>query len=380
VSGVSARTAFIYGRPGPHPLNRSFASGLAADFVPLDFLLRWYDVPTGRARKYLSWLLCAALFPRRRSYDVFLSDGIQFLPAIMKRLGLVRRRQKVAALVAGETLFFLHAGRYTGASARAQRWAISQFDALFCLSELQTELARSFVKNGRPLLFTTRGGIASERIPPLLGNRPSLDGRTLIFVGDGPSEWRGWYKGVDVLLETVDRLATTTAGVDLRMLGQWDAAYLDGLFGRFPATRRVTTVSEERLVGPAGPSPHLAAAALYVHLGRGEAFGISVLEAMCAGLPALVSEWTGAREVVARVDPRLVVPAAAARAAQQIEWYFGLSNAERQALSARSREAAAAQTQDAARDGFVDEFRRMLGHFRLPDLSPGPIEAATARG
>lgn len=368
---MTVRTAFIYGRPGPHPLNRTLAQAVATSFVPIDFLLRWHDVPSSRVRRYLSWLLCALFFPGRRRYHVFFTDGIQFLPLLMRRLGLLNARQRVVGLVANETFFFLRAHRYPKASERAQIWAINRYDALICLGRMQTELARTFVKDGRPLILTNRAAIARQRVSALSQNRPALDGRGVLFVGDGPSQWRGWYKGLDLLVESVALVASEGHSPRLRVLGTWDRDYVESLFARFPESRRRSEFSEERLVGADNVlSSHLADTALYVHLGRGEAFGITVLEAMCAGIPALVSEWTGAREAVEQVDPRLIVPLDPARAAERIGWYFGLSSGERRALSVRSREVASQYTEDRARAVFLEEFRRMLRHFDLPDLDP----------
>ncbi len=284
----------------------------------------------------------------------------------MRRLGLLSPCQRVVAIIADETLFFLRRDRYRKTSARALTWAINEYDALICMGQMETELAESFVKNNRPLLWTIRSGISPRRLPVLLQNRPALDSQTMLFIGNGPSEWRGWYKGIDLLLHSIELLVSQLAGLRLIVVGQWDQSYVKTLFARFPGSSRVT-----EFVGVVDDlSPYLTNVALYAHMGRGEAFGISVLEAMCAGVPTLVSEWTGAREAVEQVDPKLIVPLDSERAAEQIRWYFSLSSNERQALSTRSREVAAEYTEEKARDVFVSEFRRMLRHFDLPDLNP----------
>jgi glycosyltransferase involved in cell wall biosynthesis len=332
----------------------------------VDFLLRWYDVRASRLRRCASWCLCALCFPRRGSYDVFLTDGLQFPPLLMRRLGLLRRGQRVVALVADETFAFLRAGLFRARAARGLLWALHQYDAVICLARFESELVKSFVRGDRPVVLTARSGLQAERLPALLATRPVLDGRSIVFVGHGPDGRRGWYKGLDLLLEAV-----AAAGTDVRLLvvGRWDAEYRRRLLERVPAV-----ASHVEFVGPVDdPTPHLAAAALYVHLARGEAFGVSVLEAMAAGLPALVSDWTGAREAVEQVDPRLVVSLDPGEAAERIRWYLGLPPADRRALSARSREVAAGYTEERARATFVEEFRRLLRHFDLPDLRPAEV-------
>lgn len=363
---MSVRIVFLYGRPGPHPFHRALAQALAPDFLPVDFLLRWYDVPASRLRRYLSWLLCALFFAGRDAYHVFFTDGIHFPPLIMRKLCLLRRRQKVVALLDDHTLYFLRAGRYPRLSARALRWALNTYDALICVGEMQTELARAEVTGERPLVLTTRSGISRHRLPLLVQNRPNLEGRTILFIGNGPSGWRAWYKGADLLLEAFDLATATLTGLRLRIVGEWDHQYVEELLARFP--RAAAWVE---FAGVAHDlAPYLAQAALYVHLGRGEAFGISVLEAMCAGVPAIVSEWTGAREAVAEVDSGMIVSLEAKQAAERIRWYFGLPLDERRAFSDRSREVAARYTEEHAQAAFVGQVRRILRRFDLPDLNP----------
>lgn len=371
---MNARSVFVYGRPGPHPFHRALAETIAPDFVPVDFMIRWYDVPASQIRRYLSWIVCALLFPNRRKYDVFLSDGIQFLPPLMRRLGLLRREQKVAALVDNETLFFLRAGRYPKATARALIWAMNQYDVLICIGRMQSELAAGFARPLRPVILTAKSGVARDRLPALLQNQPALSANTVLFIGNGPSDWRGWYKGLDVLLRAIELVGGDIAELRLCIVGEWDREYLGLLGAQFPGARSMTD-----FVGRAADlSPHLASASLYVHLGRGEAFGISVLEAMCGGLPALVSEWTGAREAVEQVDPRLVVPCAAESAAERILWYFSLPLARKRELSARSRDVAGQYTEERALRSFVEVYREMLRRFDLPDLPGAAVKEGSA--
>jgi len=77
-------------------------------------------------------------------------------------------------------------------------------------------------------------------------------------------------------------------------------------------------------------------AGLYLHLGRGDAFPNVVLEVMAAGLPAIVSEWTGAAEVVEQVWPEGVVPLSAEKATEAVVRYFSLTETEKRLLSEKS--------------------------------------------
>ena len=369
---MSARVVFIHGRPGPHPFHASLARSLGAESLPVDFLLRWHDRPSSRLRRYMSWIICSLFFPRRSQYNVFLTEGPHFLPLIMRRLGLLDRRQRVVALMANETLYFLKTARYSRPTRLALLEALRACDALICIGRMQATLAGETLLSSRraPLVLTVRSGVARDRQEALVRVEPSLDGRALLFVGNGPSGWRGWYKGLDLLLHATALAASRVTGVSLSVVGEWDRAYVDELLSALP----VRPARVDLLGRRADLRPVLAESSLYVHLGRGEAFGISVLEAMCAGVPALVSEWTGAREVVEQVDSRLVVPLDAAIAAERICWYLNLPTAEKAALSARAREVATGYPEDRAIREFVSGFRDLLTQFALPDLSSPAVE------
>lgn len=367
---MSAKTVFIHGRPGPHPFHAILAEAIGAEFLPVDFLLRWHDVPSRRFRKYLSWLLCALFFPRLRTYHTLLLDSVHFLPLLMRRLGRLRKGQRVVAFLHDETLFFLKEKRYSSLTHRALLSALRTHDALICFGEMQAHLARSLLgERGRPVMFTIRGGaVGRDRLTAFNRVRPALDGRVVLFIGFGPAEWRGWYKGLDLLLHAVGLVSTKITELNVCVVGEWDPSYIEALQARLPVFP--SRVEFAGSIWDLSRLSHcLSGAALYVHLGRGDAFGISVLEAMCAGLPPIVSEWTGAREVVEKVDPRLVVPCDAKGAAERIQWYFQLSLEEKKELSARSREIAIQYTEEHAVESFVEAYCQILRHFSLPELS-----------
>lgn len=346
-----------------------FAQAIGADFVPIDFLIRWHDVPSRRVRKYLSWLLCAMLFPGIRRYQTVLVDSVHFLPLIMRGLGRLKKNQKIAAILSDETAVCLDGNHYSSLTGRALSWALRNYDALICLGQMESQLVETLLGGYRgPKIFAIRGGgILRDRQEVLSKVRPALDEQMVLFTGHGPSESRGWYKGLDLLFHALGVASETLPALRLCIIGEWDKAYIRSLeerfSTRFPIVEFVGNVWDVSLY-----SRHLSRASLYVHLGRGDAFPISVLEAMCAGLPSIVSDWTGTREVVKEVDPRLVVPCDADKAADQILWYFNLRPDEKQALSARGREVAMQYTEERAVDSFVEAYRRMLRDFGLPDL------------
>ncbi len=343
---------FIHGRPAAHPLHFFLARSVHADFQFVDFMLRWHDRNCSRLRRYLSWLLCAFFFPRKGKYDVFLSEGPHFLPVIMKRLGLLAKGQKIAALMGNETLFFLKAGRYPASTRAALKKAIRAYDALICVGSLQHALAAEVTRPAQiaPDLFIVPAAPSEDRRSRLLMVRHRLGTCNLVFIGAGPPEWRGWYKGLDLLIAAVALASARIDQLRLRVVGEWDQRYVDSILGNHPDLRS----NIEFLGHRQDIESILEDAALYVHLGRGEAFGIAILEALCAGVPAVVSEWTGAKEAASQVDPRLVVPMDAKAAADCICWFMNLSPEEKSNYSVRAREVARTYTEAAAAAKFVE--------------------------
>jgi glycosyltransferase involved in cell wall biosynthesis len=110
---------------------------------------------------------------------------------------------------------------------------------------------------------------------------------------------------------------------------------------------------------------YLNQGALYLHCARGEAFGITVLIAMLAGLPSIVSEWTGAKEAVEQVSLDLVVTLKPDTIAQRITWYFNLSANEKKLLSDKSREIAENYTEEKSIKHYQHIFKQITSDLGL---------------
>jgi glycosyltransferase involved in cell wall biosynthesis len=295
----------------------------------------------------------AARLPR--DYDLFLTEGTQVPPILLRKCGILKRGQRVAALMADQTLYFLKSGAYPEATRRLILRLMSSFDALVCIGAMQTQIASDLLDGlpSSPRILTCRSALEGRRRDLMTAVRPDTESRDIAFIGNGPDGWRARYKGIDLLLETAAILQARGHDFRLRVVGLWEATFVETLLRSHPGLAARTTFHGEAK----DPAPYLTGAGLYVHLGRGDAWPVSVLEAMAGGLPALVSEWTGSKEAVSQLDHRLVVPLDAAAAADRIAWYWALDPAERAALSGRAREIAGEYTETAAFARFADALR-----------------------
>jgi len=108
------------------------------------------------------------------------------------------------------------------------------------------------------------------------------------------------HKGVPLLIDAVRRLAGLDLG--LRLVGGW------GTPGMRRFVQRALAADARISVCPGDPLPHLRAASLCVHPAYEDGFGYAPAEALAVGVPVIVSEDTGMKELIARGRDGLIVP------------------------------------------------------------------------
>jgi glycosyltransferase involved in cell wall biosynthesis len=79
---------------------------------------------------------------------------------------------------------------------------------------------------------------------------------------------------------------------------------------------------------------------VYLHPARFESFGLSVVEAMAAGLIPIVTEMTGSKDLVKKVDSSLIVPVDVNAISAKIVEVLSMDIKEKEALSRRAKQVA----------------------------------------
>jgi glycosyltransferase involved in cell wall biosynthesis len=187
--------------------------------------------------------------------------------------------------------------------------------------------------------------IQSDVFDRLASVAPALDTNTAVTVGIGRD-----HKGVDRLVDVWPAVRDRVPDAELSIVGPGHPeAYADT-----PGVEVLGYVDPERL------HEILAPASLYVHPARAEAFGVTVVEALRAGLPAVVTRTTGARSAARAVSPSLVVDSTPDAIADRVVAYFEADLDARRRLSKRARAEGATHDAEHGRRRFREQFAAVL--------------------
>jgi len=351
------KTAYIEGRPHGHPLHTAYASSVGSVFHHVDFKLRYHDVPGASAlRRYMSWLLCAFTFPKRGSYDVFLSEEAYFMVGLMRKLGLISKKQKLIAIMGSHTLYFLHTGQYTASTKKAFLKLFRLYDAFICEGPIQYELLNNFLgTDHRVKLYQIFNGSPEMRFNKLIGIQPALEKMNIVTIGAIPNQNRMHYKGINLMLAAFARIKPLFPTLTFTVVGDYDPALIENLLNEHCKNYKQDVI----FTGQSNDlSICLQDACLYLHTARGEAWGISVTEAMAAGVPPIVSEWTGSKEAVSKVSGELIVPLDAGLIAEKMKWYLNLPLEKKRELSGQCKKVAEFYTEGNAIGNFQRTFQQ----------------------
>lgn len=351
------KVTFVHGRPGPHPIHRLYGESVTSRHRVVDPWLRWHDCNPLPSWKYFCWIVNAFSFISFRK-SVVVTEGLHITVVIAKFLSLGRLR--IVCLADDESPYFIKSRYYRGLSYSANVFALRSYDGIICIGKMVTDIVKEIV-GSRPIPIRTGvNGVSAKRLTQLLTIPRHSANVNIVCIANGPGGWRTWYKGIDLMLAAFAEVADEIPTCTIQIVGSWDNDEVQKLKLTLPssAAERVQFLGYQSNFGDV-----LANAGLCLHIGRGEAWGIGVLEAMAAGVPAMVSEWTGAKECVAQVDPALIVPLDLKEIASRLRWYVRLSDADRKDLAEKSRQVAAQYTEARAVSSFADNFKEITAAF-----------------
>lgn len=348
------KVLYIEGRPHGHPLHRKFGQRIHSTFIHVDFILRWHDRDSSAFRRYLSWLLCAVFLPRKR-FDVIFSEGPHFIVGLQKWMHLLPRKKRTVALLDNETLYFIDTNYYPEKTTKALKKLILSYDGIISAGKMEADLAKKYAHKNA-VVKQIFNGIEDARLAALLQLEPALSSSNIVFIGNVSGGWRAWYKGVDLLFQSFELAWQQRPQLRLFVIGSWDVGFFNTMTGLHCPQSKANVI----LTGyTTALDDYLKEASLYVHPARGEAWGISVTEAMAAGIMPLVSDWTGSREVVAKADASYVVELDPQKIAAKILWHFQQEQQYLRKQSQQCKQIAAAYSATASVQAFENAFNEL---------------------
>ena len=323
------RILYVY--TGNHPVHRKFAETVTKESVKF------------------SWKL-------PKNYDIYFFEGEYAKPVLMRMLGLLPKKSKIIILFADPRLYYLKEGIYfdkiknkilkmSFLKRKLAIYLLKKVDGVLCEGNFNADLYKRLTKKSN--VSVIEPFIWEDKYLKLRKINPQLNNKNILFVGNGPDYY---VKGLNILLEIFKDLKKDIPDSKLFVLGyDWEKIINKELKNQdifFEGKKEVYS--------------YLKNSSLLIHLGRGEGFGINVLESLYAGVPAIVSDATGAKESVKKVSKNFVVPLEKELIKKEIVDYFGRSMKEKIKLSKKAKKIGARYRESIMLDKFKKRFYDLI--------------------
>jgi glycosyltransferase involved in cell wall biosynthesis len=352
---------YIHGRPSGHPIHDAYAKSIDAEFLPEDFLVPYLlKNSQNKILRYISWILNSiylTLF--RRKYKLVLTESVRIPLYIASKFLFYPSRILKVALMADETLYFTHSKKYP----KATQWLMKQYfiemDYLICIGAYQEELAKKILPTSHHhKIKKIFNGLSESKMEILKKIKPSFDENNWVFVGNINVPFRVYYKGVDLMLESLSFIEKTITW-NLDIVGECPIEIQQELLKNVPESihKRI------RFLGLQNIDNIISNYNLCIHVARGEAWGMVINEMTAAGIPTIVSNETGTKEIIEKIDSSFVVPLSANIIAQKITDYAQTTLDIKQKLSQKNKEISQLYTEQKAKELFVEIIKGIITNY-----------------
>lgn len=303
------RTLFLY--YGPHPVHRAFAETIDAEF-------RYYhqiDLATKTVNSFVNGILLP-------EYKVYLTEG--GAPMVPAAIAKILGKRGININLLGDHTFLMI--EYTPDEMRHIYHPLVNFvhdisskyiDGGIAVSKMIKECVEKRLKVPIKIAYPF---IEPNLYSELKKVTPNFSVNNIISIGNGIFD-----KGMDLLLDAFLIVKNEIKDANLFLIGnnhpkewsKYDGVHVEGYV--------------KDLI------PYFSQSSLYVQASRADAFPVASLEAMRAGIPTIVTEKTGTKEIIEQIDKNLVAPVDAKVLADKILDYFSMSKTEKIRISNQVR-------------------------------------------
>ncbi|MBI4895189.1 MAG: glycosyltransferase [Candidatus Aenigmarchaeota archaeon] len=251
-------------------------------------------------------------------YKYYISESCFYYPAAAKKLG--RIDGKLIDVCASSIYYYLYTKKIAGVNRKILLNLIKEVDGFICEGVYVRDLLHKLgIEKSTVIVYTY---INDERFSKLSKIKPKLLSKNICITPTNDY----FYKGLDILLEAMKFVNKDNKEITLTIAPnkELDLSPIKHLMGK---NIRINYDVVDML----------SKSSLYVHPSRGDVFPVACLEPMAAGVPVMVSDQTGTKEVVDSVNSNHVTSIEPKMVAQKILEYFNLSSKEKNKLSLEFR-------------------------------------------
>jgi len=299
----------------PHPSHKGFAEAINADFWHYNHYFKGSRLP-----KIAKSGINGILLPK---YDVYLTEGgAPLTPVAIKKI--LHRKSININIIADETFMMMKEApeemkdKFPGYVNLVHKFASKYIDGAIAVSKLAKESAEEFLDVPIRIVHPY---IEEEMYERLSKVYPNVEGHSIISIGYGKRA-----KGMDILVEAFKMVKREVKDAELYIIGKDNPEDWNEIDG----------VHVEGYVNDL--TPYFEGASLFVQASRADTFPVSTLESLRAGLPTIVTEKTGTKEVIENLGKEFVRDVDAEDIAEGILHYLDLSDSEKKKLSLKAKE------------------------------------------
>jgi len=332
---------FVYS--GLHSSHIGFAKAINADLWYYHYYFCNHNLP-----RIFKSLINGIFLPSH--YDVYICEGgSPMIPVAIKKLISNNNKKFIHIVLVADPTFMMI--KYTPKEMRKVYTRVVNYshkitgkyvDGAIAISKFAKESIKEIFNIPVKVVYPY---IVKERYLSLAKIKPNLDGTTIISIGDNrPS------KGMDILINAFKIVKKEFNDAKLIIIGKG-----------YDKWKHTLDISDINIVGYAKDlTPYFRLASLYVQASRADMFPVATIESLRAGVPAIVTEMTGTKEVIEKLNKKFIRKVDANDIAEGIMYYFDLPYSKKVKLSIKARKLSAIFNEEKMCKLFRDNFYSLL--------------------